>query len=125
VDLDGATLKSLSLTLGATAAHVRGVAGLNQVEIRGTACASNPEWLQDLRLETSRSGDHETVTVGSAGVRGLETLTTGPLFDSPIAGSAQVMAELIKSTLCEPDREIGHRFDHPEQGPCYRGRVHP
>jgi hypothetical protein len=67
---------------------------------------------------------------------------------------AHVMAEPIKSTLCEPDREIGHpsgaavmrskrantyqglrsnpistdgrtdgeiSFDHPEQGPRYRG----
>ena len=63
VDLDGATLKSLLLNLGATDAHVRGVAGLKQVEIRGTACASSPQWLEDLRLETSRSGDNATVTV--------------------------------------------------------------
>lgn len=63
VDLDGASLKSLLLNLGATDAQVRGVSGLNQVEIRGTACASNPQWLKDVRIESSRSADSATVTV--------------------------------------------------------------
>jgi len=63
VDLDAATLKSVLLNLGPTDAHVRGVAGLSQVEVRGTACASNPDWLQDLQIDTSRSADDATVTV--------------------------------------------------------------
>jgi DUF4097 and DUF4098 domain-containing protein YvlB len=63
VDLDAATLKSLLLNLGATDAHLRGVAGLAKIEVRGTACASNPQWLDDLRLETSASGPEATVTV--------------------------------------------------------------
>jgi hypothetical protein len=56
VDLDATTLKSLLLHLGATDAHVQGVAGLSKIEVRGTACASNPGWLEDLRIDTSRSG---------------------------------------------------------------------
>ncbi|MGA7540429.1 MAG: DUF4097 family beta strand repeat-containing protein [Steroidobacteraceae bacterium] len=63
VDLDAATLKSLLLNLGPTDAHVRGVPGLSQVEVRGTACASNPDWLRDLRIDSSRSGEEATVTV--------------------------------------------------------------
>jgi DUF4097 and DUF4098 domain-containing protein YvlB len=66
VDLDGADLKSFLLNLGSADAHVRGVAGLSRVEVRGTACASNPEWLSDLQLDTSRSGDSATVTVRRA-----------------------------------------------------------
>ncbi|MGH8318137.1 MAG: DUF4097 family beta strand repeat-containing protein [Steroidobacteraceae bacterium] len=62
VDLDATTLKSLLLNLGATDAHVRGVAGLSKIEVRGTACASNPKWLGDLRIDTSRSGPEATVT---------------------------------------------------------------
>jgi hypothetical protein len=62
VDLDGLALKSLLLNLGATDAHVRGVAGLTKVEVRGTACASNPQWLADLRIDTTRSGGSATVT---------------------------------------------------------------
>lgn len=61
VDLDATTLKSLLLNLGATDAHVRGVAGLSKVEVRGTACASNPQWLDDLRIDTFRSGSEATV----------------------------------------------------------------
>ena len=63
VDLDATTLKSLLLNLGATDAHVRGVAGLSKIEVRGTACASNPQWLDDLRIDTSRGGAEATVTV--------------------------------------------------------------
>lgn len=62
VDLDATTLKSVLLNLGATDARVRGVAGLSKIEVRATACASNPQWLQDLRIDTSRSGPEATVT---------------------------------------------------------------
>jgi len=63
VDLDASSLKSLLLNLGSTDAHVSGVAGLSKIEVRGTACASNPEWLKGLQLDTSRNGDNATVTV--------------------------------------------------------------
>jgi hypothetical protein len=63
LDLDAATLKSLLLNLGASDAHVRGVAGQSKIEVRGTACASNPQWLDDLRIDTSRSDTETTVTV--------------------------------------------------------------
>ena len=63
VDLDATTLKSLLLNLGATDAHVQGVAGLSKIEVRGTACASNPQWLDDLRIDTSRGVAEATVTV--------------------------------------------------------------
>jgi hypothetical protein len=62
VDLDATTLKSLLLNLGAADAHVRGVAGLSRVEVRGTACASNPQWLDDLRIHALRGGPQATVT---------------------------------------------------------------
>lgn len=63
VDLDATTLKALLLNLGAADAHVQGVAGLSKIEVRGTACASKPQWLADLRIDTSRSGSESTVTV--------------------------------------------------------------
>lgn len=62
VDLDATTLKSLLLNLGAADAHIQGVPGLSQIKVRGTACASNPEWLDDLRIDTSRSGAQATVS---------------------------------------------------------------
>jgi hypothetical protein len=63
VDLDARALKSLLLNLGSTDAHVRGVAGLSKIEVRGTACASNPRWLDDLKIDTSRNGSEATVTM--------------------------------------------------------------
>jgi Toastrack DUF4097 len=63
VELDSASLRLLLLKLGSTDAHVHGMAGLSKVELRGTACASNPKWLQDLQIDTARSGATATVTV--------------------------------------------------------------
>jgi len=63
VDLDATTLRSLVLNLGAADAHVRGVAGQSRIEVRGTACASDPQWLDDLRIDASGSGPEATVTV--------------------------------------------------------------
>jgi len=63
VNLDATALQSLLLTLGSTDTHVRGVAGLSQIQVRGTACASNPQWLDDLKIDSSRSGSQATVTV--------------------------------------------------------------
>lgn len=63
VDLDAASLKSFLLDLGSADARVSGVAGLSRVEVRGTACASNPDWLKDLQLDTSQSADSASVKV--------------------------------------------------------------
>lgn len=63
MNLDAAALKSLLLNLGAADTHVQGVAGLSEIEVRGTACASDPQWLDDLKIDTSRSGPEATVSV--------------------------------------------------------------
>jgi DUF4097 and DUF4098 domain-containing protein YvlB len=63
VTLDAATLSSLLLNLGSSDTHIRGVPGLSRIEVHGTACASNPRWLDDLRIDTSRSGSQATVSV--------------------------------------------------------------
>lgn len=62
VDLDATALRSLLLNLGGTDAHVQGVAGLTRIEVHATACASNPQWLDDLRIDTARNGSEATVT---------------------------------------------------------------
>jgi hypothetical protein len=62
VDLDAIRLRSLLLNLGSTDAHVQGVAGLTRIEVHATACASNPEWLDDLKIDASRNGSEATVT---------------------------------------------------------------
>jgi DUF4097 and DUF4098 domain-containing protein YvlB len=62
VELDASALQSLLLNLGSTDAQVEGVTGLTRIEVRGTACASNPSWLDDLRVDASHSGSEGTVT---------------------------------------------------------------
>ncbi|HEY3521176.1 MAG TPA: DUF4097 family beta strand repeat-containing protein [Rhodanobacteraceae bacterium] len=60
-DISAAGLHSLLLRLGSSDLDVRGVAGLDRIEVRGTACASKQEWLQDLQVTTDRSGDQARV----------------------------------------------------------------
>ncbi len=60
-DIDATGLRSVLLRLGSGDLDIRGVAGLNRIEVRGTACASNQAWLKDLQISTGRSGDRATV----------------------------------------------------------------
>ncbi|MGH8211980.1 MAG: DUF4097 family beta strand repeat-containing protein [Rhodanobacteraceae bacterium] len=60
-DIDVSGLHSLLLRLGSSDLEIRGVAGLNRIEVRGTACASKQEWLNDLQVRTDRSGDQAIV----------------------------------------------------------------
>jgi DUF4097 and DUF4098 domain-containing protein YvlB len=60
-DIDAAGLHSLLLRLGASDLDIQGVQGLNKVEVRGTACASEQSWLKDLQIDTQRSGDQAIV----------------------------------------------------------------
>ncbi len=59
--VNAAGLRSLKVDLGSTDMHIRGVAGLASVEVKGTACASNRDWLKDLRVTASRQGDSATL----------------------------------------------------------------
>jgi hypothetical protein len=60
-DLDAAGLHSLLLRLGSSDLDIQGVQGLNRIEVRGTACASDKSWLKDLQISTGRNGDQATV----------------------------------------------------------------
>lgn len=61
LDINPAGLHSLILQLGSSDAHVRGVAGLTRIEVRGKACASEEGRLAGLVLEQSRKDDTLTV----------------------------------------------------------------
>lgn len=63
MDLESAGLQSLVLKLGETDVRLRGVPGLSKVEVRATACASNPRWLDQLQIDTSRGGGRATITL--------------------------------------------------------------
>ncbi|HSE13689.1 MAG TPA: DUF4097 family beta strand repeat-containing protein [Rudaea sp.] len=62
LDIDPAGLKTLALVLGASDAHVEGVAGMKRIEVRGKACASDEQWLKDLTVDQERSADRVRVT---------------------------------------------------------------
>lgn len=56
-EIDAAGLKQLSLRIGPDDLSVQGEPGLTKIVVRGTACASNEKWLQDVQLDAARSGD--------------------------------------------------------------------
>jgi DUF4097 and DUF4098 domain-containing protein YvlB len=62
LDIDPAGVHALVLKLESSDAHVRGVAGLNKIEVRGKACASQEDWLADLTVAQGREGDRVVVT---------------------------------------------------------------
>lgn len=55
-ELSAAGLHALAVELGANRLVIRGRPGLTRIVVHGTACASNPHWLQDVKVETARSG---------------------------------------------------------------------
>jgi len=62
LDIDPAGVHALVLKLESSDTHVRGVAGLAKIEVRGKACASREDWLAELSVNQSREGDRVVVT---------------------------------------------------------------
>ncbi len=60
-EIDAAGLKLLSVQIGADNLFIHGQPGLTRVVVQGTACASDQEWLKDVKVETARQGDTATL----------------------------------------------------------------
>ena len=56
-EINAAGLKLLAVQIGPDDLVIHGDPGVTNVVVRGTACASNEKWLQDVKIEASRSGD--------------------------------------------------------------------
>lgn len=61
-DIDAAGLQDLTLKLGSSDLDIQGVKGLNRIEVRGTACTSEQDWLQHMQIGSSRHGAHAAVS---------------------------------------------------------------
>jgi DUF4097 and DUF4098 domain-containing protein YvlB len=57
LDIDAKSLSRLDLSTGAGDLRIEGVAGLQRVELRGQACASSAELLEQIRLDQRTDGD--------------------------------------------------------------------
>jgi len=60
-EIDAAGLKLLAVETGPDTLVIQGQPGLAKIEVRGTACASDEKWLQDIKVETARTGDTASV----------------------------------------------------------------
>lgn len=63
VELDADALRLLDVTAAAGSLEVEGRPDLGHVRVRGEACASNAELLEQVRLEGSRDGERAVVRV--------------------------------------------------------------
>ena len=61
-EINAAGLKLLTVQIGPDDLVIHGEPGLTNVVVRGTACASNEKWLQDVKIEAARSGDTGSLT---------------------------------------------------------------
>lgn len=66
LDIDAAGLHTLEAKLGSSDLHAEGVAGLNKIEVRARACASEKDRLAGLTVEQLRVGDTVTVSTHQA-----------------------------------------------------------
>jgi DUF4097 and DUF4098 domain-containing protein YvlB len=60
-EINAAGLKLLTMQIGPDDLVIHGEPGLTNVVVRGTACASNEKWLQDVKVEAARNGDTASV----------------------------------------------------------------
>ncbi|MGH8216669.1 MAG: hypothetical protein ACREPZ_13385 [Rhodanobacteraceae bacterium] len=60
-EIDAAGLKSLSVEIGPDTLAIQGQPGLAKIVVRGTACASDEKWLQNINVETARHGGTASV----------------------------------------------------------------
>jgi len=61
-DIPAAGLSTLEFELGSSDVVVEGVPSLDEVEVRGRACASDQAWLPELTVDQHRSGDRLVIT---------------------------------------------------------------
>jgi hypothetical protein len=66
LDIDAAGLHTLEAKLGSNDLRAEGVAGLNKIEVRARACASEQSRLAGLTLDQTRVGDTVTLTTHQA-----------------------------------------------------------
>lgn len=66
-EIDAAGLKSLSVQIGADNLVIHGQTGLARIVVHGTACASEKQWLRQVKVETVRQGDTASVTTHDGG----------------------------------------------------------
>lgn len=64
-DVDAAGLRSLAFALGSSDLHVEGVPGLDKIEVRAKACASDQAWLAALDVGQRRDGDRLSLTANT------------------------------------------------------------
>lgn len=61
-DVPAAGLATIGFDLGSSDLVIDGASGLNQVEVRGRACASDPAWLDQLTVDQRRNGNRVDIT---------------------------------------------------------------
>jgi len=70
-EVDRSGVQSLAVRLGSTDLELRGVPGLQRIEVRATACASSADALERLQVSQRRDGDRVEVTAERSGTTSI------------------------------------------------------
>ncbi len=65
-DVPASDLANVTFQLGSSDLIVEGAPGLDKIEVRGRACASNEAWLDQLTVEQHRAGDRLEISTREA-----------------------------------------------------------
>lgn len=61
-DVPAAGIRTIAFDLGSSDVIVEGAPGISNIEVRGRACASQAQWLDQLTVDQNRNGDRLEIT---------------------------------------------------------------
>jgi len=89
-EVDAAGAAALELSAGAGSLEVRGSPDLDHVRIRGDACASDADLLEEIRIETRRDGDRVVVEARMPDTGGGDHAEMDLVVEAPASLRAEV-----------------------------------
>jgi hypothetical protein len=103
LDIDAAGLHTLEAKLGSSDLRAEGVAGLNKIEVRARACASEKSRLAGLTLDQTRVSDTVTLTTHQADQQNFSTFGSNYAYIDLEVRMPQSLALRVRSNSGDSD----------------------
>ena len=103
LDIDAAGLHTLEAKLGSSDLRAEGVAGLNKIEVRGRACASDKSKLAGLTVDQTRTGDTVTLATHQADEQTYSMMHSNYAYIDLVVRMPQSLALRVRSNSGDAD----------------------
>ena len=103
LDIDAAGLHTLEAKLGSSDLRAEGVAGLNKIEVRGRACASDKSKLAGLTVDQTRTGDTVTLATHQADEQTYSMMHSNYAYIDLVVRMPQSLALRVRSKSGDSD----------------------